>query len=647
MSLEVNGELINAVVEKLESDPVTGLISGRVYYNTTSNVMRIYQGSAWETYKSPTTTLGDIIYRGASVDTRLPIGANGQFLSITAGLPAWEDSTGGSGNGEKNYITNSSALTAITGWNAVGDLTVNRATTAAVLPREFTTGTGIEILADADVQSAADYVYYDFTLDDVDLNKKLKIQWAQKPTGAYADGQLEVVITTQADRTVAVATPDVSSIGNYTGVFSASFDTASTATLSLVIRATTDMSNNHGIVISDVIVGPGQIVNAAASGYLGAISGITAVNNGAKVFTIIAKGWRRDNALILKYSAYGNSTASGDATGDTFGLQLPSGYTIDASALPNSSVISSGENTLGFVQTYGFLTSTTRDRLTRAIPVTTTRIQFIKEGTGTVYKDADLNISNEVYFDGEMVIPIAEWAGAPNYAGSNDVEYASNNGPTWDATNTADFTTNVYGPQGSLTGGTLTGTRDKYVRFQTAIQPTDVLELEFGTNAGTQFFPLSTIPIAGVEVIPITRQNTTIYGAAIGVAVSSTDVSVRFGQYRFSAGATFGAAGDNWPATLRWRVKKTRAGAATGFSLAEKTRSGLAPSGVFNAGESGNLALQEKATTPANPTASDEAKIYLKAGKLILQFNDAGTVRYKYLDLTGTGVTWVHTTTAP
>lgn len=52
-------------------------------------------------------------------------------------------------------------------------------------------------------------------------------------------------------------------------------------------------------------------------------------------------------------------------------------------------------------------------------------------------------------------------------------------------------------------------------------------------------------------------------------------------------------------------------------------------------------------TTPANPSSSFEGHIYVKGGKLVIQYNDAGTVRYKYLDLTGTGVTWVHTTTAP
>lgn len=60
----------------------------------------------------------------------------------------------------------------------------------------------------------------------------------------------------------------------------------------------------------------------------------------------------------------------------------------------------------------------------------------------------------------------------------------------------------------------------------------------------------------------------------------------------------------------------------------------------------GHVNLQP-ATTPPSPTASAEVNEYFKNGKKVIQYNDGGTVRYKYLDLTGTGVTWVHTTSAP
>jgi hypothetical protein len=66
-----------------------------------------------------------------------------------------------------------------------------------------------------------------------------------------------------------------------------------------------------------------------------------------------------------------------------------------------------------------------------------------------------------------------------------------------------------------------------------------------------------------------------------------------------------------------------------------------------SAAESATLVLNEKDTTPAAPTADTQAKMYIKSNKVVFEWNDGGTTRYKYLDLTGTGVTWVHDTSAP
>lgn len=60
--------------------------------------------------------------------------------------------------------------------------------------------------------------------------------------------------------------------------------------------------------------------------------------------------------------------------------------------------------------------------------------------------------------------------------------------------------------------------------------------------------------------------------------------------------------------------------------------------------------IEDSPVTPPTPAANGtlaDAHIYHKGSKLIFQYEDSGTVRYKYLDLAGTGVTWVHTTSAP
>lgn len=68
---------------------------------------------------------------------------------------------------------------------------------------------------------------------------------------------------------------------------------------------------------------------------------------------------------------------------------------------------------------------------------------------------------------------------------------------------------------------------------------------------------------------------------------------------------------------------------------------------VASSAEAATCLLDEKDTTPASPTSGTQVKMYMKADKIIFQYNDGGTVRYKYLDLTGTTDTWTATTTAP
>lgn len=64
-------------------------------------------------------------------------------------------------------------------------------------------------------------------------------------------------------------------------------------------------------------------------------------------------------------------------------------------------------------------------------------------------------------------------------------------------------------------------------------------------------------------------------------------------------------------------------------------------------GSAAALTLDEASSTPTAPGAADRCRLYMKADKLIVQYDDAGTVRYFYLTLNSTSATWTHTTTAP
>jgi hypothetical protein len=51
--------------------------------------------TAWVTVGNGMTTLGDLEYGGASGNrTRLPIGAEGQSLTVSLGVPVWGSSSG-------------------------------------------------------------------------------------------------------------------------------------------------------------------------------------------------------------------------------------------------------------------------------------------------------------------------------------------------------------------------------------------------------------------------------------------------------------------------------------------------------------------------------------------------------------------------
>lgn len=65
-------------------------------------------------------------------------------------------------------------------------------------------------------------------------------------------------------------------------------------------------------------------------------------------------------------------------------------------------------------------------------------------------------------------------------------------------------------------------------------------------------------------------------------------------------------------------------------------------------GTTAAITFEESSATPSNPTSGTQARVYVKGDKFIIQFNNGGTVRYFYIDLTQTAAQSVqHTTSAP
>jgi hypothetical protein len=525
-ALEVNGQLKNALIENSASDPVTNVIESRFYWNTTTKKAKVYNGIAW-------SNLG----------------------------------SGAGGSGEKNYISaNPSGEVDTSGWNCVGDLDIVRTATAADLPRENTTGTGLKIKADENTQSVADYCYFDFTLDDIDLNRKLNVKWAQKQTGTYVASNLAVVITTQADRTTAIATPVVTNIAAADYDFNGNgFDTASTAALSLVVRATTDMATDAGVTISDVIVGPGTIVSIPPSGPVV----FSPIINGLGTTTNIK--WDAVRTPTGELNVIGFFRA-GTVAASAASFTLPAGLTLDSNRLTS---ISNGQ-VLG---TYSKTFSGSATDIFGSAPQAGV-LFFNGSGLSTIFfaKQTGSNVISSIngtdvaatndYINVRFSIPIAEWAGAPNYAGSNDVQYAFNSSLTT-ATDTTSF---GYGPQGvAFQSFAPSGTTEvtKRVRFPYPVQVGETPELivvenskwisaaerglGFGQNdAGTTRYGYQVVPVSG----------------------STTDFDVNFFSQAFVGAAWSSFTG------LNWFLKVGKAGAAVGFGAATTTASGLVSTGT-------------------------------------------------------------------
>ena len=83
--------------------------------------------------QTPTTTRGDIIYRGASADQRLAKGTAGQYLKIGANDPEWADVVGAVADGcifeNDQTISNNYTIASGKGAHSVGPITVNATVT--------------------------------------------------------------------------------------------------------------------------------------------------------------------------------------------------------------------------------------------------------------------------------------------------------------------------------------------------------------------------------------------------------------------------------------------------------------------------------------------------------------------------------------
>lgn len=522
---------------------------------------------------------------------------------------------GAGAGGELNVIDNPSDASA--GWAAsAGTVTVATSTTASDLPLAGIIESAIKITR----ASGTDHVRYRWTQPAGLKNKKLKVEWHQRPLSGYASGdfKVEVYKNSASDYTgsytefpLSTDASGTSAIPNATGKFTTTFDADDGDYYELRIVS---VSGTTALNIANVIVGPGiQPQGSVVTEWVSYTPTLTNVTDGTSPIKNFR--WRRigDSMHISGEMTLGTG---GDLTG-TLAISLPTGYTTDTTKIPSAS----GSVALGG---YAFAyDASTNDIFTGRVLInnssTSIRIGNWESTNATEWAAAaPFDWTTSDIFGFNAYVPIAEWSGSGTVnVAQNDVEYVSNSSTT-DADDTTSF---AYGRSGGQFPN-VTAARVKRVRFSTPISASEKIELEVSNDSGVTWVDTHSSQI----VEDWSNQNAVDYGMRLQ-PVSATDVDVYFSRYRRATGATFGAAGEDWSGIdadpqYKWRAKKVSGGQAVGFGLADTAgNAGLVnPYSSSGAGVvySGRYTPTDGGFANVNVAAfTQTSNIYMRVGKIV------------------------------
>lgn len=488
-----------------------------------------------------------------------PAASHSRFYFKSDGKPYYIGSDGvehlvgtGSGSGDKNYIKNPNDAAA--NWTASSAIiAVTTETSSTFIPNNITQTSAIKIVG---VSGSGGYVYTQWTQDITDYNWNSGILWAQKYAGTAGDYTVQLWTNTAA---------------NYSGTYTqVTLSTSSIPAANTNIGPIAGLSGGSGTQYMEL-----RIVRTAAVTTALYLNAVTYTPNppaqGAAISASQAWTTTLSNAgnavAYLQYERVGSNMVgrgtivigSSLPTG-TIGFTIPPNITADYSGFPKGATNTDAYQRIGYASSYSaggksYFGAVQRNN------TSSTGLQI--SGSGAVYgTNQDWQTTAPItWANGDVIminctIPIAEWVGngTVNLGPGAQVEYVFNTS-TADSTDSTSF---GYGPGGVLFGSYTTATRLKRVRFQYAIQPDDLIVLEV-LDSGLQWVPYETTVGASIS---------TTTGMAFTV-VNSTDIDVMFGSAGYAGTVRTGAAAWSVIAgTFKWRVRKCKASAPTGFGLA-------------------------------------------------------------------------------
>lgn len=536
-------------------DPaVTATLTGTQTLTNKTLVAPVIDNGAVLTHETSVTT------PAAGFISLYPKADNKLYILDSGGI---ETAVGtGAGGGEKNYVLNPDNAAA--GWLSA-TATVGTTTTAANLPEEFTKTSAISVTGIGYVRNTQ------VNLDDVDLGKKLKVQFASKYAGTPTEYTIEVyAYISDANRTAqsgGIQLPvKIEYRGNLGNQFSFDSPGVSAGTPYLEVRVVKTAATV--LYMSSFLVGPGTIGQIPP--ITDPVPYVPPTSQGFGILGTSTLEWRR---IVSKMGLQGKQVL-GTRTGVEARLGLPAGYTIGTFAGGSTSAIvgkwSSSNSTAGTIKQGVILANTGNAYLQFSIDDYTTT------GSPATAQNGDIIGANgaTLFLDGEIIIPIAEWAGSGVNIGPGAQPVYAFNSSTSTTTDTTSF---AYGETGALIQAFApsgVNAVQKYVRCTYSNPKFAMLQIDrVGTgnwvNAGSSFYGF--------------LQNdagTTYYGMTIQ-RINATDYTVAFYSQALIgvSWATESSGG------ARWRVVFADTPAAVGFGLATATDSGISSG---NRGWAGN-----------------------------------------------------------
>jgi hypothetical protein len=358
-----------------------------------------------------------------------------------------------------------------------------------------------------------------------------------------------------------------------TGKYTTTFDTDTNTSYKLVIKRT--VASAATINLSKVVIGPGiqpqgAVVSPEISFTPGTFGGPAPSSTLTLDYAKYVRVGERMQVQIRWYVAAFNYVGSAQAANSvSIDRLIPTGFTIPTAfysggrsgfgkvtaCLLGTGAYTSHAYVVGFIEYDG---TATPYRFLVNTKDTGTSAESCKPIPWGSFGSPAASGPGYGFIQLEFEVPISEWSGSGTVnLAQNDVEYASNSNATNTATDTTSF---AYGPAGSNIPNGATGTayaRD--VKFQSPIQSTDRLFLEF-RNAASEYF------VALESSGPIGAYTRTGASSFYGVSLARKDANTVTVTFQSGGRTVYGQPFSD-ESTSFWRVRKTSAGAAVGFGI--------------------------------------------------------------------------------